>query len=184
MATNTTTRTRSSAKRATTGRAKAPVRASVQASTSRSTPVEVRTKVGARFDMAASTPKAAAYASLGAGQLAFELGRQALETSRRTVGKGIETSGKVVSVLLRPSEIPSTLAGSYGKAAGTPGKLFQDLSDRGEKLATSIRGSAYTRRAVDQTKVARSRVKAASTSVRKALETATVAGREAVKKVS
>ena len=47
-------------------------------------------------------------------------------------------------------------------------KTYEDLAERGEKLAKSIRRSAYTRRAIDQTKVARSQVKAAATSVRKA----------------
>jgi hypothetical protein len=62
--------------------------------------------------------------------------------------------------------------------------FYGDLADRGKKLASSIRNSAYTKRAVDQVKTARSQVKSAATSVRKATTATAEATREAAKKVS
>jgi hypothetical protein len=62
-------------------------------------------------------------------------------------------------------------------------KAYEDLAKRGEKLVTSIRRSAYTRRALDQAKTARSQVKAATTSVRKTAGATTQATRAAAKKV-
>ncbi len=61
---------------------------------------------------------------------------------------------------------------------------YKDLAHRGEKLAKSIRGSAYTKRAVEQTKTARTQVKAAATSVRKAVNSTAEATKQAAKKVS
>jgi hypothetical protein len=63
-------------------------------------------------------------------------------------------------------------------------KVIGDLAERGEKFVSGIQDSAYTRRAMGQTAIARSQVKAARTSILKAVDTATVAAREAVKKVS
>ena len=61
--------------------------------------------------------------------------------------------------------------------------LYGDLAKRGEKLAKSIGRSAYTRRAVDQTKSARGQVKAAADNVRKAAGGAAEATRAAARKV-
>ena len=63
-------------------------------------------------------------------------------------------------------------------------KFYDELADRGKKLATSIRNSTYTKRAVEQVKTARSQVKSAATSVRKATNVTAEATREAAKKVS
>lgn len=95
------------------------------------------------------------YVPLGAGQFVFEKTR--------------ELSGKAASFAQQRRE--------------TWFETYRDLARRGERLASSIRRSPYTRRAVDQTKVARSQVKAATTSVRKAASTAAVATRQAAKKV-
>jgi hypothetical protein len=69
-------------------------------------------------------------------------------------------------------------------------KTYEELARRGEKLATSIRRSVYTRRAVDQTKMARTQVEGvgkqamkASTSVRKAAGSTAQAARAAARKV-
>ena len=62
-------------------------------------------------------------------------------------------------------------------------RTYEDLGKRGEKLARSIRSSASTRRAFEQTKTARSRVRAATTSVRKALGETAGATKAAAKKV-
>jgi hypothetical protein len=63
-------------------------------------------------------------------------------------------------------------------------KRIGELAARGEKVVAGIQDSAYTKRAMGQTQIAKSQVKAARTSILKAVDTATVAAREAVKKVS
>ena len=63
-------------------------------------------------------------------------------------------------------------------------RTYEDLAKRGEKLAKSIRSSVATRRAVDQTKIAQSRIKAAATSVRKAVGETADATKAAARKVS
>jgi len=77
-----------------------------------------------------------------------------------------------------------------GKAAGTAKgqrksfvKSYSKLAQRGENLVASVRSSAYTRRAVDQVKTARTQVKGASTSVRKAAGSTVQASKAAAKKV-
>jgi hypothetical protein len=62
-------------------------------------------------------------------------------------------------------------------------KTYEDLAKRGEKLVTSVRRSAYTRRAIDQAKSARSQVKAAATGVRKTGGATGQAAKSAAKKV-
>jgi hypothetical protein len=95
------------------------------------------------------------YAPLGAGQLLIEKAR--------------ELPGKAKNVSAWRKNVS---------------KAYQDLAERGEKLFSSIRGSAYTRRAIDQTRTAQSQVKAANTGVRKAVRTTGAATRAAAKKVS
>lgn len=96
------------------------------------------------------------FAPLGAGQLAVE--------------KTKEFAGKAV------------------KAAGTQRRTFvkqyTQLAQRGEKLVSSVRKSAYTRRAADQMKTARRQVKGAATSIRKAAGSTATASKAAAKKVS
>ena len=96
------------------------------------------------------------YVPLGAGQLFFE--------------KSKEFSGKVQSFAQARRR----------RALST----YEDLAKRGEKLARSISRSAYTKRAIEQSKIARTQVKAATTSVRKAVSTTGTAAKEAAKKVS
>jgi hypothetical protein len=58
------------------------------------------------------------------------------------------------------------------------GHEFDDLARRGRDLVGTIRGSAATREAVDRARTARSRVKAASTSVSRAAEGAVEAAEQ------
>jgi hypothetical protein len=95
------------------------------------------------------------YAPLGAGQLLIEKTRELTGKAWRGARGGVETVTRT----------------------------YRDLADRGEKLASGIVRSAYTRRAVDQSKVATRQVKAAATSVRKAVGTTAEATRAAAKKV-
>jgi hypothetical protein len=62
-------------------------------------------------------------------------------------------------------------------------RTYADLAKRGEKLVTSLRKSAYTRRAVDQAKTARSQVKSAVTSIKKTADATATATKAAAKKV-
>ena len=62
-------------------------------------------------------------------------------------------------------------------------KAYADLAIRGRKLADGIQRSAPVKRAEEQTKVAQRQVKAASTSVRKALGANVEATKAAAKKV-
>ena len=62
-------------------------------------------------------------------------------------------------------------------------QLYGEFAERGEKLRKSVRRSAPVKRAADQTKIARSQVKAATTSVRKAAQANAQATRSAAKKV-
>jgi hypothetical protein len=95
-------------------------------------------------------------ATLGAGQLVFERGRQ--------------VSGDVIAYA----------QGGRKSLDGT----FKSLVKRGEKVEKNIRKSAYTRRAMDQTKVARTQVKAATTSVRKAVSSSAEASKAAAEKLT
>jgi hypothetical protein len=96
------------------------------------------------------------YAPLGAGQLAVE--------------KTKELAGKA--------------AGAARRQRKGFVKTYTQLADRGEKLVTSVRKSAYTRRAANQIKVARTQIKGAATSVRKAADSTATATKAAAKKAS
>ncbi len=126
--------------------------------------VDVRTK--ATTSSAQLDPRTLAFAYLGVGELAVTAVREA--------------SGRVIELVRNPRGVQDL----RGRVTVDVTKFVGDLASRGERLFGSIRSSAYTRRAMDQSKIARSQVKAATTSVRKAVDTATVAAREAVKKVS
>jgi hypothetical protein len=63
-------------------------------------------------------------------------------------------------------------------------KLYQDFVKRGQKLSTSIKNARPTKQAMEQTKVARSQMKAAATSVRKAVGANAKATRSAAGKAT
>jgi len=97
----------------------------------------------------------ALYAPLGAGQLVVEKTREA---SKKAWTFAQKRRKKVL-------------------------RSYEDLAKRGEKLVTSVRRSAYTSRAVDQAKSARSQVKAAATSVRKTASATTEASKAGARKI-
>ena len=94
------------------------------------------------------------YVPLGAGQLLVEKAR-ALSGDWRSVAR---------------------------EGLGLLSRTVDSLAERGERLAGSIKRSAPTRRAVDRTRVARSRVKAAATSLRRAAWATAEATRDAAGK--
>lgn len=62
-------------------------------------------------------------------------------------------------------------------------EAYNDLATRGSNLRRSIKGSAPVKRASGQTEVARRQVKAATTSLRKAVDANVKATKSAAKKV-
>lgn len=95
------------------------------------------------------------YAPLGATQVAIEKSRELTGMAWKAMQGSLETLNRT----------------------------YRDLADRGEKVAKSIQRSAYTRRAIEQSKVASRQVKAAATSVRKAVDSGTEATKAAARKV-
>ncbi|MBI4259907.1 MAG: hypothetical protein HY658_05020 [Actinobacteria bacterium] len=109
--------------------------------------------------------RGALYAGLGAGQLALEKARGAADW-------------------MRDYATPSGFRAYWSKRADRAAKTYSSLAVRGRKLARSMAKSAPAKRAGEQTKVARTQIKAAATSVRKALGANVEVGKSAAKKVS
>jgi len=63
-------------------------------------------------------------------------------------------------------------------------KIYNDLVKRGRTLSTKIKSSAPTKRAIEQTRTARSQAKAAATSATKAVRANANAARSATTKAS
>ena len=61
-------------------------------------------------------------------------------------------------------------------------KMYKDFVKRGRSLSTRIKNSAPTKQAVEQTKTARTQVKAAATSVTKALQAGTSGSSQQLRK--
>lgn len=147
------TRTTKTTKARTTRPARAP----------KATPkVEAMTPAKAREEQFQRGAVEAVYASLGAGQALFdkakELSGRVLETAMTARSRREETMKSVVAA-------------------------YEDLVKRGEKVATGIRSSSYTKAAEEQRKVAEEQVKAAAAGVRKAVDAAAAATREAAKRL-
>jgi hypothetical protein len=96
------------------------------------------------------------YAPLGAGQLA-------VQKTREFAGKAAHVARSQRKTFL---------------------KTYSQLAERGEKLVKSIQRSAYTKRATDQMRTARTQVKGAATSIRKAAGSTATAGKAAARKAS
>jgi hypothetical protein len=116
-------------------------------------------KSGSSIKSSSSTKKALTdyyvYAPLGAGDLVIEKSR---ELSKKAWTRALKERKQLL-------------------------KAYRDMAKRGEKLVTSVRKSAYTRRAADQAKTARSQVKSAVTSIRKTADATASATKAAAKKV-
>lgn len=83
-----------------------------------------------------------------------------MSTAKRALYAGVGASAIAVERVRdfpkRVIDLPSQISKTYG-----------DLTSRGEKVVKRVSRSAPTKRAIEQTKVARSRVKAAATTIRK-----------------
>ena len=136
--------------------------------------------------MSTTTKKASnpLYAAIGAGTTALERARelpQRVTTLPGTLKKvdvrdlpkqissfGTSVPQRVGELVDRSRKLPETAPKRLQKLQKRASKTYTDYSKRGEKLVTRIRKSAPSKRAVEQTKSARARIKAAATSVRKA----------------
>jgi hypothetical protein len=130
------------------------------------TTVEVRTKTPAPRGL---EPRTIMYATVGASELALAAMR--------------DVSGKMIAMTRDPGEIQRDVQSLSERLTADVTKVLGGLAERGEHLVSSIQRSTYTKRALDQARVARSQAKAATTSVRKAVDTATVAVKEAAGRI-
>lgn len=99
------------------------------------------------------------------------------------LGVGDSAVGLLRSLPRRAGELPGDVRSAVGGLVTTAGKGLDSYARRGRGVARSITGSRPTRRAVAQGKVARSQVKAATTSVRKAVDEGVDAAGSAAGKV-
>jgi transposase len=107
------------------------------------------------------------YALIGAGQAAVETGKTAVTRARG----------------IKPEEVRDRLSSTANTSRRWFTKRYTSWAKRGERLATQISKSAPAKRAAEQTKQARSQVKAATTSIRKAVGAQADAAKTAAKKV-
>ena len=141
------------------------------------------------------------YAAIGAGTTALEKARalpQRVTTLPGTLKKvdvrglpkqissfGSSVPQRVGELVDRSKKLTETAPKArIQKLQKRASKTYTDYSKRGEKLVTRISKSAPKKRAVEQTKSARARIKAAATSVRKAAESNIEAVTSAVDKAT
>jgi len=160
MATGTTTKRAPRARKPQTRRPRPAPKAAPKVEAK----VEVRTKVSPRQPQL--DPRTIAFAYVGAGDLAV--------TTVRSF------SDKVVEFVRTTRDFQEM----GDKLTADMTKVVEDLAARGEKVVKHLRSSQYTKRAMEQSKLARTQVDAARESVRKAVDAATTSARGAVKKVS
>jgi hypothetical protein len=107
------------------------------------------------------------YALIGAGEAAIETGKALVDRARG----------------VKPEQVRESLSTSANTSRRWITKRYTSWSKRGERLTTQIGKSPPAKRAATQTKQARSQVKAAATSIRKAVGAQAEAAKTAAKKV-
>lgn len=120
-----------------------------------------------------------AYATVGAGDLAVSVVRHFNQ-------KAAELRAEAPSQLrttIDPREVTGRIERGVETLRTEATKEFDRLSERGRTLIESIQRSTSTRKAFDQVGNARSQVKAATTSVRRATKLVGEAAEESVEKV-
>jgi Rho termination factor, N-terminal domain len=116
-----------------------------------------------------------AYATIGAGGAAIEFVRS-IDRTRAGQARNLGKDAPKQLRQLREQGVASARSAIDGSVTGVrtlreqATKEFDDLAKRGRGLVGSVRDSAAVRQAVGQTRTARSRVKAAGTSVGRAAE--------------
>ena len=120
-----------------------------------------------------------AYATLGVGDLAVSVVRnlnQKAAELRAEAPRNLKTG-------VDPRELATRLERRAEQIRTGATKEFDRLSDRGRGLLEGVQRSSSTKKAVDQVGVARSQVKAATTSIAKATRFVGRAAEESVEKV-
>jgi hypothetical protein len=115
-----------------------------------------------------------AYAALGVGDSAVEVLRGVpgrVERLRKGAPRTVETRVKDVEQRVKSlwAETPEELKARVEGMRRSAGKEFDTYARRGRSVVRSVTSNKAAQRAAEQTKVARTQVKAATTSVRKAL---------------
>ena len=129
-----------------------------------------------------------AYAALGVSDSAVAALKgvpRNLERIRKEAPKTLETGVKDVERWMRGlwTDTPDEVRDRLEAARKEAGEDFDGYAERGRTMARSVRRSAATRRALEQSRTARSQVKAAATSVRKAFGQGVEAVESAAEKV-
>lgn len=111
-----------------------------------------------------------AFATLGASDYAIAVARelpQRLETLSRERAQQATDLVKDAPGIVKNA--PAKLQGEINDTLASARNEFIDYADRGRKVVKSITQAASTKRAIEQTDTARSQVKGAVTSLRKAV---------------
>lgn len=108
-----------------------------------------------------------AYATVGAGDLAISTAR---ELPQRLVALRNERIAQIKKAPTLVKEAPAKLQAELNDGIGTVRDEITSFATRGRKVAKSVSNSKSTKQALSQTETARSQVKGAVTSIRKALE--------------
>lgn len=127
--------------------------------------------------------KKALYATVGAGEAAVarvkSLPKQASEVRGRLTPGSLREFPRTAldTVKTAPGKVGELFSGVTGKLSDLTGdttkrfnKTYNDYAKRGEKLVRKITKSAPSRRAAEKTRSAKSRTKAAATSIHTAVE--------------
>lgn len=107
------------------------------------------------------------YALIGAGDAAIQAGKSLVKKARG----------------VKPQEVQERLVTSADTSFRWVTKRYASWARRGQRLTNQVGNSAPAKRAAQQTKQARSQVKAATTSIRKAVGAQGDAVKSAAKKV-
>lgn len=125
-----------------------------------------------------------AYATVGAGDLAVSVARDLpgrLDTLRKEQATLVkEAPAKAQSFV---KEAPSKLQNEINEQLSSVRGEVQTYATRGRKLVNSISDANATKKALSQTETARSQVKGAVTSIRKAVEQSQQAAQKAVSRL-
>ncbi|WP_370328335.1 hypothetical protein [Euzebya sp.] len=171
-----TSTAKTSAKKVTTAR-KAPTTTSTAPSTAGRHEFDVRALV-----------TNSAYATIGAGDLAVETARtlpKRLEAQRKARAERAQAFVKEAPIRAQAlvKDAPTKLQAEWTHGYEAARKELDVYAARGRKLIDSIANAPQTKRALDQTETARSQVKGAVTSIRKAVEQGQEAAEGAVRRI-
>ena len=142
-----------------------------------------------------STAKKAFYAAVGAGKATLDRAQTLPKRAAELPGTIATKAGSLRDLPKAAVSFPKAATKRAGElisnvqsfATGRSKQVqttYTDLAKRGEKLVKRVSKSAPAKKAVEQTRSARSRVKAAATSIRKAADADVEAVKEAASTVA